>query len=161
MELLAVFRMPEEMLNSPITITHALEMIDRIIRKSSEAKNIMSIRLMSLLTDISVLGECMRQIHLWDLSPNTRKAASTHIDCKYRSMTDRLSEFNKWHGEPMVQFKFPQEYVYPFQEKLCFPAHKRRTRGNVEMMRDAESNLDKFWAGDRHVSRADNWGSST
>jgi hypothetical protein len=45
-----------------------------------------------------------------------------------------------WENHPA-----PVEHVYPYQEKLRYPAHKRRTRDNVQAMREAEANLHVFW----------------
>lgn len=46
----------------------------------------------------------------------------------------------------LADYSFPKHHIYPVQEKLNYPAHKRRTREKVDTMRQAEANMDKFWA---------------
>ena len=53
----------------------------------------MSVRLMSLFTDVSVLGERIRQIYLYDRAPDQRKASSSHIGCDYIQNHQNLEDF--------------------------------------------------------------------
>jgi hypothetical protein len=101
---------------------------------------------MSLLTDVSILGECLGQVCLWWMSPKVQQSLCDHTDCKYKcGRYERLAEFAKWM-EPMVIWTPPTHLVHPVKEKLYYPAEKWLSRETVNAMRAAEANLDKFWS---------------
>jgi hypothetical protein len=133
-----------EMLTTPAEVSCHLETIDKLLQSDSECKALISGCIMSLLTDLSILAECFRQIHLWGRSPEVL-AICTHLK---RDMTPSLGEngdFLLWEAA-MKDVNFPTTQVYPYQEKLFYPADRRQNRKHVQAMCQAEANLDKFWA---------------
>jgi hypothetical protein len=133
--------------STPSVLSWSLETLDRLVQGNPECKAMMSERLLSLLTDVSVLAECLRQIALWKASPKVM--AIEHSDCHYVYKIDNLNDFLGWFGKKdgdHSSYSLPNHHIYPYEEKLFYPAHKRRTRDNVDAMRQAEANLDRFWA---------------
>ncbi|KAI4680536.1 hypothetical protein J4E81_010066 [Alternaria sp. BMP 2799] len=122
----------------------ALERLDNLLQTSSEAGKMMSSRMLNLITDMSVLLECLRQFSLWERSPKV-VASLCHHKCTRTLTLDTVAEFSEWHMK-LLDFTIPTDYVQPFRERLNYPIHKRRTRENVETLRQAEANLDRFWA---------------
>ena len=137
------FNRPETLFTMPAILSCTLETIDLKIRSSAECKAMMSGRLLSLLTDLSIIGECLRQIELWEQSPEV--IGCEHEGCEYVLNLDGHGDFLKWMSG-LDAIEGPMHHVYPFQEKLYYPSNKRRTRAHVQAMRQAEANLDKFWA---------------
>jgi hypothetical protein len=133
----------QTLVSLPTMLSSSLESIDLLLRKAPECKAMMTPRILSLLTDMSILAECLRQIEVWDKSPEVR--ACIHADCQYLLDLSEHDHFRKWMSKANG-FRFPQQYVYPYQEKLYYPIHKRPTREHIRVMRVAEANLDKFWA---------------
>jgi hypothetical protein len=70
-----------EWATTPAVMSWTLKSIDRLVQIKSECKNMLSVRLPSLLTDLSVLGEVLRQVALWDKSPKIKKAMREHTSC--------------------------------------------------------------------------------
>jgi len=125
-------------------ISSSLETIDRLIQGHNECKAMMSSRILSLLTEVSVLTECLRQIGLWERSPEVL-ACCAHMDRDHTPTLGERGDFLPW-AAAMKDQAFPFHHLYPYQEKLHYPANKRHSRNHVEAMCRAEANLDKFWA---------------
>jgi hypothetical protein len=123
-------------------MSSSLESLDLVIRSNLECNEMVSERLMSLLSDLSVLGERLRQFSLWQISPQVM--AVKHGDCDYTCGTD-MKDFLNWMSG-MQEYAFPNHYIFPYEEKLCYQAHKRKTRESVNVMRQSEANLDRLWA---------------
>ncbi|KAH7074577.1 hypothetical protein BKA63DRAFT_596095, partial [Paraphoma chrysanthemicola] len=137
------YQKPTKILNNTAILSYTLEGIDRLVQTHPECRAMLSGRLLSLLTDVSVLGECLRQINLWQRSPEVKSC--DHSGCKYIYKTEGLENFLDWL-QPLKDYSFPTNDIHPIQEKLYYPVHKRRTRESVNEMQKAEVNLDKFWA---------------
>jgi hypothetical protein len=143
LKIIEYFLKPEKIYCLPAMLSWSLETIDLLLRKAPECKAMMSPRILSLLTDLSILAECLRQINVWENSPEVRMCQ--HPDCEYILDLSEFNHFRKWVSN-IEGFAFTQGYVYPYQEKLYYPIHKRQTREHTRVMRLAEENLDKFWA---------------
>ncbi|KAI4935546.1 uncharacterized protein J4E92_002837 [Alternaria infectoria] len=131
-------------LSTPALVSLALERLDHRLRTSPEATSMMSSRLLNLITDTSVLSECLRQFSLWEKSPKVA-AERCHHTCTYQLMLSEVEEFQQWNKK-IHDYAVPMGIVQPFREKLNYPVHKRRTRENVNAVRQAEANLDQLWA---------------
>ncbi|KAL5121695.1 hypothetical protein ACEQ8H_000382 [Pleosporales sp. CAS-2024a] len=133
--------------NRPETMSWSMETLDVLIRSNEECSALVSESLLSLLSDASVLTECIRQIALWELSPHVRAHNHEHDHKDKYTYKDECTcdgQFAKL-AEKIQRDTLPLHHIYPYKDKLYYPAHKRRNRETVEAMRRAEANLDKFW----------------
>jgi hypothetical protein len=99
-------------IKTPGVMSWTLESIDRLL----QCKNMLSTRLLSLLTDVSVLGEVLRQVALWEKPPNIRNATMEHTGCG-EQLNETMTGFCEW---TWVQGKLTLSLrcVQPFKEAL-------------------------------------------
>ncbi|CAN9383366.1 unnamed protein product [Alternaria sp. RS040] len=122
---------------SDATLYHLLDDMATLFRTSDTARNLMSARVSELFAHMSVVGECIMQHSVWCDTPQAyeieKDAPHSHDE-----------EFLEWLYR-LDQCQLPVHSINPFRGKLAYPAHKIRNRSNVQSMRTAEANLDKFW----------------
>lgn len=82
LDLLDGLQRHENSFSMPVFLTWTLESIDRNLHRNPESRGMMSGTLLSLLTELSILAEVLRQIDLWEKSPEVRKYTSSHNGCK-------------------------------------------------------------------------------
>ena len=116
---------------------HMMDHMDTILRKNKDAREIPSPRLYELVAQMSVVMECILQHSLWYDTPQARgidhEAAHSHDE-----------DFLGWL-ETLEKCQLPAYLINPTRGKLDYPHYKPRNRSNVQALRSAETNLDKFW----------------
>lgn len=122
---------------SDTNVYHLLDDMATLFRSSHSAKDLMSTRVSELFTQTSVVGECIMQHSVWSNTPQAYE-----IDKNAPHSHDE--EFLDWLYH-LDHCRLPVHAVNPFRGKLAYPAHKVRNRSNVQSMRTAEANLDRFW----------------
>ncbi|KAF2798204.1 hypothetical protein K505DRAFT_268147 [Melanomma pulvis-pyrius CBS 109.77] len=125
--------------------------IERLIQADPDVGALISPLIATRLSSLSVVSECLHQLHLYQ--PWARK-----IEDGMELKRDELLEtykntFQGWI--PILRINFESSLMYryadPSDGKFTYPVHRRRSKDNVESMRNAEANLDEFWkAVDRH-----------
>jgi hypothetical protein len=142
---LRAYSTPEQLLDTPMIICSNLQVIDMLMQTHPECKAMITGHILSLLAEISIIAECLRQVGLWERSPEVRWICSCQrLGDQCSPELDRLQDFLAWSSR-IQEFAMPIHHVYPYREKLAYPVNKRRTRTRVDAMRQAEANLDKFW----------------
>ncbi|KAJ4991669.1 hypothetical protein SVAN01_02784 [Stagonosporopsis vannaccii] len=150
-EVLDVFRQfhpefTEFLLRWPVLLSFFLEAVDRLLQTSPTARRMISGRMMSLLTDLSIITEVQRQITLWVRSPEVRTGKVNGCGCNIPSISGSGQSFFDWNHALYEDFRPPMDLIMPLEERLKYPEHKKRGPEVVATMRRAESNLDRFWA---------------
>lgn len=136
----------ESLVVHPAFLSFHIERIDRLLQTSATARRMISGRMMSLLTDVSVVTELLRQLRLWVRSPEVKTGRVDGCGCKMCVEEGEGITFNKWIAALEQDFRPPIDLVFPLREKLNYPEHKKRTPVTVAIMRQAEDHLDLFWA---------------
>ncbi|KAJ4350538.1 hypothetical protein N0V95_004644 [Ascochyta clinopodiicola] len=144
----------DSMLNWPVFLAFDLERVDRLLQTSATARKMITGRMMSLLTDLSIITECLRQILLWSSSPDVRTGRVDGCGCKVTISEETGLAFDKWNSALHQDFSPPLDLIYPLRGKLYYPEHEKRNRDTVAAMCKAEANLDHFWAAvDSHFEK--------
>ncbi|KAB2101763.1 hypothetical protein AG0111_0g9460 [Alternaria gaisen] len=120
--------------------------IGRLIRTDPAVATLISPYIAGRISSLSVVSECLHQLHLFQ--PWARK-----IEDGMELKKDELSRqyyqtFKGWANIMGINnFEGSQVYKYadPTDGKFDYPAHRRRNKQNVEIMRKAEASLDAFW----------------
>ena len=159
----------------PIRLPTMMDQIGRMISSDISQKNLLSPLLIHYVSDLSVAGECLRQLDLYQPWINALQSKQGKSRTKHNSeeamtpLHDFLKSFN-FHD-------FSKGH--PSDGRFHYPVWKRRSREVVGAMRRAESNLDNFWAdfddrvaqkanmperfslsnfvGDYHINRTPEW----
>lgn len=114
-----------------------LDILDVLARKHPSVKDLFSPRLSDIVTQMSLVGECIMQHSIWYDTPS---ALGLDTDAKHSH--DHC--FADWI-ENLDNFHLPVHLVNPARGKLRYPSHKVRSKSSVEAMRTAEENVDQFW----------------
>lgn len=126
-------------------LNNVVDELQRLI-DAGPAKSLISAYLASLVVDLAIVCECLHQLDLYMPSLHTHDESALQ---KLHVEQDRLLELETRWG---VMFYTIDENAYDLvvlgkitDGKFTYPIAKRRTKENVEIMRVAERNLDKFW----------------
>ncbi|KAK7703128.1 hypothetical protein SLS57_011071 [Botryosphaeria dothidea] len=132
-------------------ITTLVDELERLLQSDAKAKELTSSYIADVVSDLSVMAECIRQVNIYQPWAQTFES---HMPAKEEGLKRDWAERSKdW-----VQFLGVADGTTlanlgnPSDKKFFYPVDKRRTRENVEAMRRAEQNLDLFWSKlDQHM----------
>ena len=117
--------------------------LGRRMESDSEVKNLISGHVADLLSDLSVLLLCVRQIQLCHPGHATKNGTMVGCGeyCEDLKETDKyMNALESGHIGKMIT-----NLGNPKNGKFSYPINKRRTRENVTKMMAAERSLDLFW----------------
>ena len=101
----------------------------------------------AVIADLAICCECLRQLDLFQPWANTFE--DELVDRKEAIMKGFDKTAAPW-GRLLSGLKKNERILYtygvPTERRFYYPIDKRRTRENVEALREAEVNLDLFWA---------------
>lgn len=124
--------------------------LDRLLRSEPKALELTSSLIASVIGELSIAGECLRQIDLFQpwasgfafaLASGDREITIQTEYCEQCVLWSRMLNF--CHAD-RVDNLFP--WYDPTDQKFNYPVGKRQTQANIEAMRSAEAALDAFWA---------------
>lgn len=136
----------DALLHWPVLLAFYLEKAESLLETSVTARRMITGHMVSLLSDLSIITELLRQLSLWAQSPEVKTGKVDGCGCKIRSHTSSHIDFDQWNNALNQDFHPPLEFVFPLREQLHYPEHKKRGPDIVAAMRKAEANLDRFWA---------------
>ena len=129
-------------------MTTTVDELERLIQSEPKASASISSHVAEILSDLSILTEALRQLSIYQPWARTFENA----------LVDREDEIKKEYADHTKDWKWllgatdgPDRLKIinlgkPTEQKFHYPVEKRRTKDNVEAMREAEKNLDAFWA---------------
>jgi hypothetical protein len=132
-----------EYANVDIDLHATLDRLDTLARKDRNARAMLTAPLASLISQLSVVEECLHQIKLWRRSSEIWMLLSTSGVTATESNKGSFSIDWAYH---INAYDVPVYLVNPARGKLRYPIDKPRTAQSVKIMRDSESDLDKFWS---------------
>ena len=122
----------------------------RLLSRDAVQKTLLSALVTQLLSDLSVVGECINQ--LWLFQPWIRMVHTTHIDIEAVGSTFD-QDIDSCFQLQVAGLDYAFGKAIPTDGKFYYPEEKCRTRDVVKAMRKAEKHLDNFWVGfDSHIS---------
>ncbi|KIH89332.1 hypothetical protein SPBR_07237 [Sporothrix brasiliensis 5110] len=137
-----------------LRMTTAVDELERLIETEPEAKSLVSAHVAAFIGDLSIVAQCLAQI---DLYQPWSSGFENHM-VRYKDTVERAVDAE--HA-PMARIQAAvQENSLadatrlgtPTGGRFAYPCEKRRTKENTEALRQAERNLDAFWACvDRHM----------
>lgn len=119
--------------------------IEHLIRTDPAVAALVSPRIASRLSSLSVVSECLQQLHLFQ--PWARKIEDSMDLNKDKLKTHYNRTFQGWRPFLDIKLEGSQLYKYadPTDGKFDCPMNHRRNKQSIEMLRKAEANLDAFW----------------
>ncbi|KAI4618674.1 hypothetical protein J4E80_005276 [Alternaria sp. BMP 0032] len=101
-------------------------------------------QLSSLISQLSIIEECLHEIKLWKRSSEIWMLLGTS---RMKATESNKGSFSTNWAHHIHAYDVLVYLVKPSRGNLRYPIDKPRTAQNVKTMRDLESNLDKFWNG--------------
>lgn len=128
-------------------LTMAMDELEHFISTNPKAKALISSYVGHAIGDLSILSQCYRQLELYQPWAQEFELQAAQSDSKLRNA------YFKWR-EPQDKItstfspgglKAAGKLANPAGGRFTYPIEKRRTKENVERMRQAKANVDAFW----------------
>ncbi|KAJ5614193.1 hypothetical protein N7528_007847 [Penicillium herquei] len=126
-----------------------MDELERLIQSEKQAHELLSPLTSRIIEDLSILLQCFNQLDHYQ--PWDRALVLTH----WEQLDGLKADFLKWAASrdrmiDVILSRMPGidaavALGEPSRGKFDYPIEKRRTRENVEALRNAEDNLDAFW----------------
>ncbi|KAI4944559.1 hypothetical protein J4E91_008562 [Alternaria rosae] len=126
-----------------IDLHATMDRLDTLSRKHRSARAMLTAPLSSLISQLSIVEECLHQIQLWKRSSEIWLLLCTS---GLKATESNKEGFSTDWAHYINAYNVPFYLVNPARGKLRYPVDKPRSAQNVKTMRDSESNLDKFWS---------------
>lgn len=131
-------------------LTTIIDELERLLQSEPEAKSLISAYVASTIGDLSIIAQCQRQLELFQPWANSFDHHSVdHLEDikeQYTVKTKKWRNLISNFQEDALKTSRIVSLGEPTGKRFDYPVGKRRTQQNVEMMRQAEANLDAFWA---------------
>lgn len=133
--------------------------LERLLATEPKAKDLVSPYIAGAVGELSILSQCLRQLEIYQPWANGFEFAMVHHDQDIKE--DFAFRTMPWAG---ILSATSEKNLTPFVAlgdvsggRLSYPVEKRRTKTNVETLRQSEANLDAFWNRIDHLvhSKAD------
>ena len=127
-----------------IGLNTLMDELGYLVEKDPQAKDLISAWVADQISDLAVYSQSMHQIKLY------QPWAATFEDAMVRHEDEIQADFAESSKFLAAAIRCTFGGAIPFlgnptDGKFTYPVHKRRTKGNVDKMREAEHNLDTFW----------------
>ena len=128
-------------------VSSVMDAIDWMMCTSQQNRSRMSPWLVSVVSELSLLGELERQLSLfnerlvWTGYPNTTHQKLAEYCTRFFHETQDMERVYSMLDNDDLQLA---PFAMPF-DKFNFPCHRRRTAMTTRTMQEAEKALDKFW----------------
>ncbi len=122
--------------------------LDRLLKAEPRARELMSSYTARLVGELSIIGECLRQLDIYQPWANGFEIAQgDRQDAIKREFAERTrSETRVLDALRDDNIAAIRPFGDPSDKKFEYPVGKRRTKANVDKLRAAETHLDTFWA---------------
>jgi hypothetical protein len=128
--------------------------IERLIQSEPRARELLSSQITRVVGDLSIISQCLNQLNIYHPWARTFLSESAGRDeALKKEYAERTQSWGKIFAA-LHEKSLPSRAVtlgQPTGGKFVYPVDKRRTRENVDALRQAEGNLDAFWVSIDHV----------
>ncbi|KAF4989774.1 hypothetical protein FDECE_14598 [Fusarium decemcellulare] len=122
--------------------------LERLIQSDQGAEDLISPYVAGVIGDLSIISQCMHQLEIYQPWAQTfetsfedsRKEHEAYFDRKAEPWEKILEAFQEHLLEDAVKLG------RPVTGRFTYPIQRRRNKENVNLLRQAEANLDVFWA---------------
>ncbi|OBR02125.1 hypothetical protein CH63R_14426 [Colletotrichum higginsianum IMI 349063] len=125
-----------------------LDELERLLQAEPQAKELVSAQVARDIGNLSILSQCINQLEMYH--PWARGFESMMVD-REAGIRQEFTERTKPWARMLAALDEKNlhrvaELGNPSGNKFAYPSEKRRNKENTEALRQAESNLDDFWA---------------
>jgi hypothetical protein len=134
----------EPSVRQSLRVNTLIDAIEYLLRTNERARSLTSPWVVSVLSKLSVVSECLRQLEFF--LPWAKKVANSVKKRQTELLIDHSIAFAQWR--PILQTDFNNTTLVALgkpSSQFRYPVKKRRSQANVEMLRSAETALDSLW----------------
>lgn len=128
-------------------LTTVVDELDRLLRSDPRAPELISPYMAETIGEISIVGECLRQLEIYQ--PWANNFENAMVDRDEAMKKDFAMNTTAW---AVAYDLFKEKNILSFHRlgdptggRFQYPLGKRRNKANVETLRASEANLDEFW----------------
>ncbi|KAI0869427.1 hypothetical protein GGS24DRAFT_163939 [Hypoxylon argillaceum] len=128
-------------------MTVVIDELDRLLKAEPRALELVSPYIAMLISELSVTGECLRQLEIFQPWANGFEGALVDRE---EGIKKEFKQHNRAMAQVLETFKEQNITTFchladPSGGKFQYPVGKRRSKANIETLRRSEENLDVFW----------------
>ncbi|KAJ8129257.1 hypothetical protein O1611_g4371 [Lasiodiplodia mahajangana] len=128
-------------------MTTVIDELDRLLKAEPKALELVSSYIAMLIGELSIAGECLRQLEIFQ--PWANGFESALVD-REEGIKKEFKEYTKAWAKVQDTFKehnisAVRQLGDPSDGKFQYPVGKRQNKANIETLRKSEANLDAFW----------------
>ncbi|KAI2635615.1 hypothetical protein GGS26DRAFT_506091 [Hypomontagnella submonticulosa] len=128
-------------------MTNVIDELDRLLKAEPKALEFVSPYIAMLIGELSIVGECLRQLEIFQPWANGFENALVE---RQEAINKEFMENTRAWAQVLDAFKEQniiaiRELGDPSGGKFQYPVGKRQNKVNVETLRRSEANLDAFW----------------
>lgn len=129
-------------------MTTVVDELDRLLKAEPKALELVSPYVAMLIGEVSITGECLRQLEIFQPWANGFEGAL--VD-RQEGITKEFKENTKTWAKVQDTFKEQncialRQLADPSGGRFQYPVGKRQNKANIEALRTSEANLDAFWS---------------
>ncbi|KAI1275802.1 hypothetical protein F5Y07DRAFT_166175 [Xylaria sp. FL0933] len=128
-------------------MTTVIDELDRLLKAEPKALGLVSPYIAMLIGELSITGECLRQLEIFQPWANTFEQALVEreegIKAEFKQHTRAWAKVRDTLEEREVVAIW--QLGDPSNGQFQYPVGKRQNKANVEALRRSEANLDAFW----------------
>ncbi|KAI0970428.1 hypothetical protein F4678DRAFT_139287 [Xylaria arbuscula] len=128
-------------------MTTVIDELDRLLKAEPKALELISPYIAMLIGELSITGECLRQLEIFQPWANGfEQALVDREEAIKKEFTEHTKGWAHVHDTFKVQNIIPlRQLADPSGGRFQYPVGKRLNKVNVEILRRSEANLDAFW----------------
>ncbi|KAJ8119200.1 hypothetical protein ONZ43_g3808 [Nemania bipapillata] len=128
-------------------MTTVIDELDRLLKAEPKALGLVSPYIAMLIGELSITGECLRQLEIFQPWANGFEEALVDRE---EGIKKEFEEHTKVWAQVYDTFELPnvttlRQLGDPSDNKFQYPVGKRHNKANVETLRRSEASLDAFW----------------
>ncbi|KAH7230037.1 hypothetical protein BKA59DRAFT_488931 [Fusarium tricinctum] len=130
--------------------------LERLLQAEPKADALISAHVAKIIGELAILTQCQKQLELYQpWAQQFDMASADHVDGFEKEFTALQKPMTQLHGAFLQKHLDSAARVgEPSGGKFTYPYGKRRTKETVDALRQAEANLDMFWAKVDDVTKA-------
>jgi hypothetical protein len=130
--------------------------LERLLQAEPKADALISAHVAKMIGELAILTQCQKQLELYQpWAQQFDMASADHIDAFKREFAALQKPITQLYGAFLQKHLDSAARVgEPSGGKFTYPYSKRRTKETVNALRQAEANLDIFWAKIDNITKA-------
>ncbi|KAL6853213.1 hypothetical protein J3F83DRAFT_756200 [Trichoderma novae-zelandiae] len=131
-----------------LRLSCVVDELERLLLTEPTASDLLSNNVARQIGDLSIISQCIHQLEIYQPWARNFEAAAMEVEAEFQE--DFATKSEPW-GQIQTALRDTKlagvaRLAEPLLGNFSYPIDKRRTKENVDKLRQAERDLDRFWA---------------